>query len=186
MKLHQFFAAAAVILSLVSGNAFAQSDKAAKQAEVRKATQTALDKFYKADPSLKAAVAKAPGYAVFTTAGISFLVGGSGGKGMAHNNKTKKDTFMAMAQASAGVQLGLSEAETLIIFQSAEGLDNFINKGWVGGIGGSIQAGAKGDSAGQAAGQATGSALSYTLTKNGLKVGIAAEGSKFWKDEDLN
>ena len=186
MKLHQFFAAAAVILSLVSGNAFAQSDKAAKQAEVRKATQTALDKFYKADPSLKAAVAKAPGYAVFTTAGISFLVGGAGGKGMAHNNKTKKDTFMAMAQASAGVQLGLSEAETLIIFQSAEGLDNFINKGWVGGIGGLIQAGAKGDSAGQAAGQATGSALSYTLTKNGLKVGIAAEGSKFWKDEDLN
>ncbi len=57
---------------------------------------------------------------------------------------------------------------------------------WFPGIGGSIQAGAKGDSAGQAAGQATGSALSYTLTKNGLKVGIAAEGSKFWKDEDLN
>lgn len=185
MKLHQFFAAAAVILSLISGHAFAQNDKAAKQAEVRKATQTALDKFYKADPKLKAAVAKAPGYAVFTTAGVSFLVGGAGGKGMAHNNKTNKDTFMAMAQASAGVQLGLSEAETLIIFNSAEALDNFINKGWVGGLGGSIQAGAKGDSAGQAAGQATG-ALTYTLTKNGLKVGIAAEGSKFWKDEDLN
>jgi len=185
MKLHQFFAAVAVILSLVSGNSFAQSDKAAKQAEIRKATQTALDKFFKADPTLKAAVAKAPGYAVFTTAGISFLVGGAGGKGMAHNNKTKKDTFMSMAQASAGVQLGLSEAETLIVFNSAEGLDNFINKGWVGGLGGSVQAGAKGDSAGQAAGQATG-ALTYTLTKNGLKVGIAAEGSKFWKDEDLN
>ena len=185
MKLHQFFAAAAVILSLISGHAFAQNDKAAKQAEVRKATQTALDKFYKADPKLKAAVAKAPGYAVFTTAGVSFLVGGAGGKGMAHNNKTNKDTFMSMAQASAGVQLGLSEAETLIIFNSAEALDNFINKGWVGGLGGSIQAGAKGDSAGQAAGQATG-ALTYTLTKNGLKVGIAAEGSKFWKDEDLN
>ena len=185
MKLHQFFAAVAVILSLVSGNSFAQSDKVAKQAEIRKATQTALDKFFKADPSLKAAVAKAPGYAVFTTAGISFLVGGAGGKGMAHNNKTKKDTFMSMAQASAGVQLGLSEAETLIVFNSPEALDNFIKKGWVGGLGGSVQAGAKGDSAGQAAGQATG-ALTYTLTKNGLKVGIAAEGSKFWKDEDLN
>ena len=33
---------------------------------------------------------------------------------------------------------------------------------------------------------ATGAAVTYTLTKNGLKVGIAAEGSKFWKDEDLN
>ena len=138
-----------------------------------------------ADPSLKAAVAKAPGYAVFTTAGISFLFGGAGGKGMAHNNKTKKDTFMSMAQASAGVQLGLSEAETLIVFNTAEGLETFINKGWVGGLSGSAQAGAKGDSAGQATGKATDS-VTYSLTKNGLKVGIAAEGSKFWKDEDLN
>ncbi len=185
MKLHRFFAAAAVILSLISGPSFAQGDKAAKQAEVLKATQVALDKFYKADPTLKAAVAKAPGYAVFSTAGISFLVGGAGGKGVAHDNKTKKNTFMSMAQASAGVQLGISEAETLIVFQSAQGLQNFIEKGWVGGLGGSVQAGAKGDNAGQAAGKAT-DALTYTMTKNGLKVGVAAEGSKFWKDDDLN
>lgn len=185
MKLHQFFAAAAVILSLLSGNSFAQSDKAAKQAEVLKATQASLEKFYKEDPALKAAVAKAPGYAVFSTAGISFLVGGAGGKGVAHDNKTKKNTFMSMAQASAGVQIGLSGTETLIIFNTAQGLADFINKGWVGGIGGSIQAGAGGSSAGPAAGQATDS-LTYSLTKNGLKVGIAGEGSKFWKDDDLN
>ena len=185
MKLHQFFAAAAVILSLLSGNSFAQGDKAAKQAEVLKATQASLEKFYKEDPALKAAVGKAPGYAVFSTAGISFLVGGAGGKGVAHDNKTNKNTFMSMAQASAGVQIGLSGSETLIIFNTAQGLADFIAKGWVGGIGGSIQAGAKGDSAGAAAGQ-TNSALTYTLTKNGVKVGIAAEGSKFWKDDDLN
>jgi lipid-binding SYLF domain-containing protein len=138
------FAAAAVILSLLSGNSFAQSDKAAKQAEVLKATQASLEKFYKEDPALKAAVAKAPGYAVFSTAGISFLVGGAGGKGVAHDNKTKKNTFMSMAQASAGVQIGLSGSETLIIFNTAQGLADFIAKGWVGGIGGSIQAGANG------------------------------------------
>ena len=185
MKLHQFFAAAAVILSLLSGNSFAQSDKAAKQAEVLKATQASLEKFYKEDPALKAAVGKAPGYAVFSTAGISFLVGGAGGKGVAHDNKTKKNTFMSMAQASAGVQVGLSGTETLIIFNNAQALADFIAKGWVGGIGGSVQAGAGGNSAGPAAGS-TNSALSYTLTKNGIKVGIAAEGSKFWKDDDLN
>jgi lipid-binding SYLF domain-containing protein len=185
MKFHQFFAAAAVILSLLSGNSFAQGDKAAKQAEVLKATQASLEKFYKEDPALKAAVGKAPGYAVFSTAGISFLVGGAGGKGVAHDNKTKKNVFMSMAQASAGVQIGLSGSETLIIFNTAQGLADFIAKGWVGGIGGSVQAGAGGSSAGAAAGQQTG-ALSYTLTKNGIKVGIAAEGSKFWKDDDLN
>jgi hypothetical protein len=55
------------------------SDKASKQAEVGQATHKSLDKFYKADPKLQSAVANAPGYAVFTTYGLSFIVGGAGG-----------------------------------------------------------------------------------------------------------
>jgi hypothetical protein len=50
MKFHQFFAAAAVILSLLSGNSFAQGDKAAKQAEVLKATQASLEKVLQGRP----------------------------------------------------------------------------------------------------------------------------------------
>ena len=185
MKFYKLFAAATMILSFAGGNALAAGDKAQQQAEIRTVTKASMDKFYKADPTLKAAVAKAPGYAVFTTYGLSFLVGGAGGKGLAHDSKTNKDTFMAMAQASAGVQIGASETETLIVFQSAKGLQDFIANGWTAGAGGSIQAGAKGDSAGPAAGQAN-AAMTYSLTKNGLKVGLAAEGTKFWVDKELN
>ena len=53
MKLHNLFAMAAVVLSLAAGGALAQDEKAKKQAEVRKATQTSLQKFYSA-PSLAA------------------------------------------------------------------------------------------------------------------------------------
>jgi len=186
MRIRTLFTLGTVILSLAAGNALAQGDKAKKQAEVRKAAQTSLQKFYKAKPELKGEVEKAPGYAVFTTYGLSFLIGGSGGKGIAHDNKTKKDTFMHMAQASAGAQVGIAESETLIVFASKKDFDEFVTKGWEASGGGSVQAGAGGKSVGPASGGQGAEAKTYTLTKNGLQVGMAVAGSKFSKDNDLN
>jgi lipid-binding SYLF domain-containing protein len=185
MKLSNLFTIATVMLSLVAGNALGQDDKAKKQAEIKKVTQASLQKFYKAKPGLKGEVEKAPGYAVFTNYGLSFLIGGSGGKGIAHDNKTNQDTFMHMAQASAGAQVGIAESEVLIIFASQKAFDEFVNKGWEGTGGGSIQAGAAGKSVGPASGGSADSAH-YTLTRNGLQVGIAVAGAKIWKDKDLN
>src|SRR5512134_3234627 len=158
MKLHSLFTVAAVAVLLAAGGALAQDEKAKKQAEIRKVTQASLEKFYKAKPELKVEVAKAPGYAVFTTYGLSFLVGGAGGKGLVHDNKTKKDTFMAMAQGSAGAQVGIAESETLIIFESAKAMQQFVNKGWEFGGGGAMQAGAADKSAGAAGGGGPGGA----------------------------
>ncbi|MFZ4480118.1 MAG: YSC84-related protein [Rhodoferax sp.] len=187
MKLKQMLTAATVILSLLTGSAFAAGSKAEKQAELRSATQKSVEKFYKADPKLQGEVKNAAGYAVFTTYGLSFVIGGAGGKGLAHDNKTGKDVFMAMAQASAGPQIGLSESETLIIFKSAKGMQQFVDKGWTIGTGGSLQVGAGGKSAGPAEGAVQNADASYfTLTKNGIGVGIAADGTKFWKDDELN
>jgi lipid-binding SYLF domain-containing protein len=187
MKLHHLLTTTVVALSLATGSALAQDDKAKKQAEVRKATQTSLEKFYKEDPKLKDAVAKAPGYAVFTTYGISFIFGGAGGKGLATDNKTKKITYMDMAQASAGLQVGATESETLIIFKTAQALQNFVDKGWEASGGAVAQAGAGGKSAGPDAGaQVISDASYYTLTKNGLQAGVAVAGTKYWKDKELN
>ncbi|MGW8183726.1 MAG: lipid-binding SYLF domain-containing protein [Burkholderiales bacterium] len=178
----------ALILALAFGNAFAaDADKASKQREIRKAAHTSLEKFYKAKPDLKGKVAKAPGYAVFTTYGLSFFIGGAGGKGLAHNNRSGKDVYMDMAQASAGLQIGAAESETLIIFKTSQALSQFINKGWEYGGGAAAQAGAGGKSAGGAEGEnVIADALYFTLTKNGLQAGIAVAGTKYWKDDELN
>lgn len=181
---------AALMLSLAAGTAFAVStDTAKKQAEIRKSVHATLERFYKANPQLKTDVGKAPGYAVFTTYGGSFIIGGAGGTGLAHNQKTGKDTFMNMAQASVGLQIGASQSETLIIFKNGKSLKKFIDEGWEFGGGASLEAGAGGKTVGApgAGGEnLVANAYYYTLTKNGLEAGGAVAGTKFWKDDDLN
>jgi len=186
MRLMQLLGVGALSLSLMAGAAFAQ-DKAAKQAEVLKKTDTVLQAFYAKKPELKAAVAKAPGYAVFTTYGISFLVGGSGGAGVVRDNKTNANTFMKMGSATAGAQIGAAESDMLIIFKNAAAMNDFVNKGWTSGGTATAAAGAGGKTTGSGVGSSMmENAESFTLTKSGVDVGLAVGGSKFWKDTDLN
>lgn len=186
MKVHTMFGSAMLALSFLAAPVFAQ-DKAAKQAEIVKHTDAALQRFYEKKPELKAAVAKAPGYGVFTTYGISFLVGGAGGKGLVHNNKTKKNTFMAMGSASVGAQIGAAENDVLMIFKNAAAMNEFVNKGWTASGGATAQAGADSKQVGGGrGGDAMANTDTYTLTKNGLEAGVAIAGSKFWKDKELN
>src|SRR6185503_16792341 len=84
-----------LMLCVAAGVAFAaDADVAKKQAEIQKAAKAALERFYKADPKLKAQVDQSPGYAVVTSFGISFILGGAGGHGIAHDRKTGKDTYI--------------------------------------------------------------------------------------------
>lgn len=176
----------AAALVLAAAPAFAAT-KAEKQAEVRKAADTALEKFYKTEPKIKDEVANSPGYAVFTSYGLSFVIGGAGGSGLAHDRKTGKDTYMNMALASAGVQAGISQNDVLLVFKTAEALHHFIAKGWDVGAGGSASGGVKSKTAGGGVGENfVNDALYYTLTKNGLELGAAVAGTKFWKEKSLN
>jgi len=66
-------------------------------------------------------------------------------------------------------------------------MNNFVTKGWTAGGSATASAGAGSATAGGGKGETEmGDAAVYTMTKNGLEVGLAAGASKFWKDKDLN
>lgn len=184
MKIRKLLTIAAVGLSFVATGALAQ-DKAKKQAEVREKAQHSLNDFYKANPALKAAVQKAPGYAVFSTYGFSFLLGGAGGKGIVHDNKTKKNTYMELGAASAGFQIGAEEERYLFVFKDAKAMQHFIDTGWVATTEGGAGAGAGKTAGGGTAGLFTGGEV-YSLTKKGFQASGNVGGLKVWKDKDLN
>ena len=183
MKLLKWLTTGAALLAFGMSTALA-ADKA-KQEEVLKAAHAALQEFYNKDPKIKAKAESAPGYAVFSTFGISFVLGGSGGKGIVHDNATKKNTFMDLATASAGLQIGAAETSYLFIFKDKASMQQFIDSGWDASAGAAASAGTGSKSAGGSTGAFTGGKM-YQLTKTGLQVGVAAAGTKVWKDKDLN
>jgi lipid-binding SYLF domain-containing protein len=163
------------------------ADPAAQKAELRKMCDEALATLYKAKPAAKAEVEKAAGYGCFTSFGISFFVGGAGGRGLVHDNATKKTTYMNMGQATGGLDFGVKDYREVLVFKDKATLAKFVDKGWEFGGGGSAVAAAGGQGAKAEATEVSSSPITvYPMTKNGLAVGIAAGARKYWKDDDLN
>jgi lipid-binding SYLF domain-containing protein len=147
----------------------------------------ALVTLYKAKPAAKAEVEKAAGYGCFTSFGISFFVGGAGGRGLVHDNATKKTTYMNMGQASGGLDFGVKDYREVLVFKDKATLAKFIDKGWEFGGGGTATAMAGGKGAKAESAQVSSDPIAvYPMTKTGLAAGVAAGARKYWKDKDLN
>jgi len=197
-----FAAATLVILALalmVSAPALAGQSQADKEKEkqakaekerqeIRKLSQDILGRLYKAQPSAKAAIGKAAGYATFSNFGLKILVAGSGkGEGLAVDNKTKKETFMKMFEIQAGLGFGAKKFSLVWVFETPETLGTFVNSGWELGAqtSAAAKAGEKGASLQGALAISPGVWL-YQLTDAGLALELTAKGTKYAKDDDLN
>lgn len=162
--------------------------KEQKRADVRKMAKDTLSRLYKVQPSAKKAVERAAGYAVFSNFGMKiFVVGGGSGKGIAVNNKTKKETFMKMVEVQAGLGWGAKKFRLVWVFESQGNLNSFIESGWT--LGGQTTAAAKlSDQGGAFAGAMSISPgiWLYQLTDDGLALELTAKGTKYYKDSGLN
>lgn len=159
-----------------------------RRLEIRETAQDTLAALFEIQPSARFAVEHAAGYGVFSTFGIKVLfAGGNTGRGMVHNNRTRRTTFMRMVGAQAGLGFGISKDRVIWIFETESALTSFVNAGW------DFSANAQLSAAVQSSGGSFAGAVSvapgvyvYRLTDTGLSASVTAGGAKFFKDTDLN
>lgn len=182
-KFLKVFTMALVLLAL--GVSVASADVVVKRQEIRDMAKSTLEKLYELQPQAQKQVQKAAGYAVFSNWGVKiFVTGGSQGKGMAVDNKTKKETFMTMKELSAGLGFGAKRYSAVFIFETPSALKQFTEDGWQ--FGGRTTAAATDGSTGggyQGAVSVSDGVWMYEMTEKGLALELTLKGAKFSKSE---
>ena len=187
-RIGAFLRAALLTAGLTSGPAIAKDTPDQQREKIRKMAATTLTDLYKLQPSAQAAVQKSAGYAVFNNMGTNLLLLSTArGAGVAVNSKTKKDTFMKMISAGAGLGVGVKDYRVIFIFETEKALSQFMDSGWAGEA--QADAAAKAGASGGAFSGATQVAPGvwvYQITKNGLALQLTLQGTKYSKNDDLN
>lgn len=161
-----------------------------QRAEIRKTRDKVLAELHKLDPGTKDKIRKSVGYAVFSNVGINLFVASTGhGHGVVTMKGTFSDSevFMRMVSLGLGIGLGVKDFRAVFIFYDKAKLEEFVEKGWD--FGGQVDAAAKSDDKGAAvagAGNVTEGVEVIQITKNGLALQATLQGTKYWKDKDLN
>jgi lipid-binding SYLF domain-containing protein len=109
------------------------------------------------------------------------------GAGIATNNKTKQETFMKMISGGAGLGMGVKDFRVIFVFESDKAFNQFLESGWSGS--GQADAAAKTATSGGAvsgAAEVAPDTYVYQITKKGLALQLTLQGTKYYKNDDLN
>ncbi|GHD67690.1 lipid-binding SYLF domain-containing protein [Jeongeupia chitinilytica] len=180
-----------VLAEAVSDQAKPEADAkspAAQRAKIRELANDTLAQIYKAHPEAEATIAKSAGYAVFDTGGAMILFAGAGGgSGVAVSLPSKHETFMGVAQAKAGLGLGIKNSRLVLVFTSPKAFNKFVTSGWA--FSGDATAAAKANDKGlglTGASMIAKDVFAYQFTENGLTAEATVAGSKYYVDKKLN
>jgi lipid-binding SYLF domain-containing protein len=187
MKFRIFVSTCALIL-LAGGLATAKDTPDQKREKSRKMVAHTLEDLYKLQPTSRELIQKSAGYAVLSNMGTNLLLLSTArGAGIAVNSKTKQDTFMKMISAGAGLGVGVKDYRVVFAFETEKALSNFLDSGWDGSA--PTDAAAKTSKSGGAYSGAASVAPGvwvYQITKKGLALQLTLQGTKYYKDDDLN
>ncbi len=177
----------ALSLLLIATSAYAdKNDK--KRTDILEMRAEVLERLYDERPETRLEIQNSVGYAVFSNIGVNVVfISGGGGKGVAHDKITGKDTFMKMGSAGIGLGLGIKDFRAVFVFHDTKSFSNFVEKGWD--FSGEADAAANsGDKGGEVSGATTLSKKVnvYQFNEAGLAVQATLRGTKYWKNKKLN
>ena len=180
-------AAALVAMTMISAASLASSPGEQRQ-EIDQASQQTLEALYAQQPSARRAIAESVGYAVFSDMSTKiFFAGGGGGKGVAVNRESGNQTFMMMVSVSAGLGMGISKSHLIWVFETPEAYQNFVDVGVELGADANLQVNpGQGGGLYDGAVEAAPGAWLYQLSDAGLALELTVQGTKYFKDPELN
>ncbi len=177
--------ALAMLMPLAAANAGNPDEE---RAAIRKSAMNTLEQLYAVQPSARKAVQKAAGYAVFSEISTKILLaGGGGGKGVVVDTVADQETFMLMATLQAGYGMGITKTHLVWVFEREAALKDFVSNGFMLGADVNLQVN-PGGTGGlyDGAVEVQPGVWLYQLSDAGLALDLTVEGTKYFKDPDLN
>jgi lipid-binding SYLF domain-containing protein len=160
---------------------------AEQRASIQKMKAQVLTELYRQKPDVRAQIASAPGYAVFSNANVNVILASfGGGFGVVENNRNGSNTYMKMGEVGVGLGMGVKDFRLVFVFHTDTAMKHFVEKGWA--LGAQADAAAKSNDKGAAVGGeiTVDNMTIYQLTETGLALQATIKGTRFWKDEALN
>jgi lipid-binding SYLF domain-containing protein len=179
-----------LMLVLLAACAAAGDTPEQKRASIQQMRTDTLNQLTQQQPDIRQTLDSAAGYAVFSNISNKILlITGGNGYGVLHDNRDKQDTYMKMAALGIGAGVGIKNFQAVIIFLDNESLDKFKERGRLPQLQADLAL--KAEDNGVALSKAKTTRRNrqvkiYQLTKYGLVLDATLEGTRYWRDSDLN
>jgi len=154
-----------------------------RRAKIDAMAEETLATLFSESPKAKELYGKAHGYAVFDNLKLSLFISGGGGVGVATTKGGGTRTYMKMGTAGLNIGLGGQKYQIVFLFQTRDGFDRFVDKGWQADAQANAVAGTAGANA--AAAFKNGMAV-FQITEAGLMLQADIAGTKYWQSKKLN
>ncbi len=165
------------------GDTFAEQRRAVQAMRVE-----TLEKLYAIEPTASQHIQEAAGYAVFSNVGVNLILLSAGnGYGIVEDMRTGQKTYMKMVSGGIGIGFGVKDFRGVFVFTTEEAMRFFVEEGWDASAqaDAAAKSGEKGGAWAGAVDVAPGIKL-YQITEHGLALQATIQGTKYWKDGDLN